>query len=72
MLKILQKFHINNNVQITFKPHPGNKINLNENGLDEIATTDDSIQNLSMKYDYFITTANTSSSIDLILLRKTF
>ena len=72
MLKILQKFRINNNVQITFKPHPGNKINLNKNGFDNITTTDDSIYNLSKKYDFFVTTANTSSSIDLILLRKNF
>ena len=46
--------------------------NLNKNGFDNITTTDDSIYNLSKKYDFFVTTANTSSSIDLILLRKNF
>lgn len=72
MLRILNKYKKNNDVEIIFKPHPGNIIDLDQNGLNGININNDSIQNLSKRYDYFITTANTSSSIDLILLRKNF
>jgi surface carbohydrate biosynthesis protein (TIGR04326 family) len=72
MLRILNNYKKNNDVEIIFKPHPGNIIDLDQNGLNGININNDSIQNLSKRYDYFITTANTSSSIDLILLRKNF
>jgi len=58
--------------KIDFKPHPGNYIDISKFGLNNVNIVNDSLVNISSQYDYFITTANTSSTMDLILLRKNF